>query len=114
MANTETWVDDRAGPWQHIVLVFLRHIFIAGSRTRVGKWRTLRHCTATVTVLPPYFRSLAVYRKIAVQMQCRVAEARQFKCIETVSSEAKMFKHALGGLPNMKFLPVRSTTDFFL
>jgi trans-aconitate methyltransferase len=76
--------------------------------------RALRHCTATVTVLPPYFRSLAVYRKIAVQMQCRVAEARQFKCIETVSSEAKMFKHALGGLPNMKFLPVRSTTDFFL
>ena len=75
---------------------------------------SLRHCTATVTVLPPYFRSLAVYRKIAVQMQCRVAEARQFKCIETVSSEAKMFKHALGGLPNMKFLPVRSTTDFFL
>ena len=46
--------------------------------------------------------------------QCNVAEARQFKCIESVSLEAKMFKSALGGLPNMKFPPVRITTDFFL
>jgi hypothetical protein len=32
--------------------------------------------------------------------------------IESVTSEAKMFKHALGGLPKMKFGP--GTNAFFL
>jgi hypothetical protein len=30
-------VDDRLGPCQHISLVSLSHIFIAGISTRVGK-----------------------------------------------------------------------------
>jgi hypothetical protein len=40
--------------------------------------------------------------------------AAPIQIIESVTSEAKLFKHALGGLPNMKIRPDRVTNAFFL
>ncbi len=67
---------------------------------------TVAHCVTG--------RCLAVDRNIAVHMQMLSGEGVPIQIIESVTSEAKMFKHALGGLSNMKFRPGRVTNVIFL
>jgi hypothetical protein len=54
-------------------------------------------------IVSPGFRCLAVYREIAIHMHMLSCGGAPIQIIESVTSEAKRFKHALGGVPKMKF-----------
>jgi hypothetical protein len=52
--------------------------------------------------------------RLPIHMHMLSGGGAPIQIIESVTSEAKIFKHALADLPNMKFRPGRVTNAFFL
>jgi hypothetical protein len=115
IANAETWADDRSGAWQQSSLVSQSHFFIAGSRTRVGKRQShsaiASHWTAAACAVLPTFSSLSEDCG-TYTMPCGGGEPIQMHSISDFGSENVQTRTET--FPNMKILPVRITTDFFL
>jgi hypothetical protein len=73
-----------------------------------GEHSALRHWTA---ILLPMFSSLS---EDCGKYSMSSGRGEPIQISDSEKSEAKMFKHALGGYPKMKFMPGRVTNTFFL